>query len=38
MRATLNGSTYQNPFAPYDRAMLDSRSFCGSWASCIYCM
>jgi len=23
------------PFAPYGRAMLDARSLCGSWASCI---
>jgi len=31
----LNGSIYRNmPFAPYDRAMLDVRYLCGSWASC----
>jgi len=23
------------PFAPYDRAMLDARFLCGSWASCL---
>jgi len=30
----LNASTYRNAFALYNRAMLDARSFCSSWASC----
>jgi len=25
------------PFAPYDKAMLDARSLCGSQASCFCC-
>ena len=30
----LNGLTYRMPFAPYNRAILDARFLCGSWASC----
>jgi len=34
----VNAFTVQHiemPFAPYDRAMLDVRSLCSSWASCL---